>query len=259
MKRSILVLVLLTLTIIAQASFAQTTAFSYQGKLADNGAPASGNYDLRFELCSGPAGDINYGIITLTNVLVTNGLFTVTLDYGDIFTQGSALWSPDQWLEIGVRTNGTTNAFSILTPRQPISPTPNAIFARKAANAASIINPGFLGTTNNTVLSMFADNEAVMRYVPTSDTVNIIGGWSGNIISNNVEGGTIGGGGTSVPFAGEPQPNIIGNDWGTISGGYNNLVTGYVHLLAAGPSTEQSGVFHSLAVDNFKPMPELTA
>ena len=31
-------------------ALAQTTAFTYQGKLVDNGAPASGNYDLTFKL-----------------------------------------------------------------------------------------------------------------------------------------------------------------------------------------------------------------
>ena len=32
---------------IAPAAFAQTTAFTYQGRLNDNGAPAHGTYDLR--------------------------------------------------------------------------------------------------------------------------------------------------------------------------------------------------------------------
>ncbi len=29
---------------------AQTTAFTYQGKLTDTGSPASGNYDMQFKL-----------------------------------------------------------------------------------------------------------------------------------------------------------------------------------------------------------------
>src|SRR5205807_10290753 len=45
----------------------------------------------------------------------------------NIFT-GYALW-----LEIGVRSNGTTAAFATLTPRQRITPTPNAHYATLAA------------------------------------------------------------------------------------------------------------------------------
>ncbi|HNI61280.1 MAG TPA: hypothetical protein PKW11_15155, partial [Pseudomonadota bacterium] len=37
---------------------------------------------------------------THNNVAVTNGLFTVTLDFGNQFP------GADRWLEIGVRTNG---------------------------------------------------------------------------------------------------------------------------------------------------------
>src|SRR5690349_10170191 len=35
-------------------TLAQTTAFTYQGKLTDNGTPANGNYDLTFKLFDTP-------------------------------------------------------------------------------------------------------------------------------------------------------------------------------------------------------------
>ena len=34
----------------ALSGHAQTTAFTYQGKLNDSGGPADGNYDLRFTI-----------------------------------------------------------------------------------------------------------------------------------------------------------------------------------------------------------------
>ena len=34
----------------ARPAFAQGTAFTYQGKLSDGGAPASGSYDFQFGL-----------------------------------------------------------------------------------------------------------------------------------------------------------------------------------------------------------------
>jgi hypothetical protein len=37
-------------------AFAQTTAFTYQGRLTDAGNPASGNYDLQFKLFDAPSG-----------------------------------------------------------------------------------------------------------------------------------------------------------------------------------------------------------
>jgi hypothetical protein len=48
---------------------------------------------------------------------VSNGLFTVTLDFGSEFN------GADRWLELAVRTNGGV-AFTALTPRQAVMPTP---------------------------------------------------------------------------------------------------------------------------------------
>ncbi len=68
-----------------------------------------------------------------------NGLFTTTLSFGSVFN-GAAYW-----LEIGVRTNGSTGSFTILSPRQAITPTPYAITANSASN--------LLGTLPATQLS----------------------------------------------------------------------------------------------------------
>jgi hypothetical protein len=38
------------LLIIAQSTVAQTTQFTYQGKLNNSGAPVNGNFDLNFKL-----------------------------------------------------------------------------------------------------------------------------------------------------------------------------------------------------------------
>jgi len=38
------------------AAFAQGTAFTYQGRLTENGAPPSGAYDLQFSLCKNSDG-----------------------------------------------------------------------------------------------------------------------------------------------------------------------------------------------------------
>jgi hypothetical protein len=110
---------------------AQTTAFTYQGRLNDGANPANGSYDLTFALYDAPGGPTQWGsTITNTAVLVSNGLFTVTLDFGNQFPGAN-------WLAIGVRANGG-GAFATLSPRQALTATPYAIYAPNAGSAGSV-------------------------------------------------------------------------------------------------------------------------
>jgi hypothetical protein len=116
--------------IVAQA---QGTAFTYQGRLNDGAGPATGIYDLRFEIYDA-AGGGSAVADPLTNaaVAITGGLFTVTLDFGDgVFT------GADRWLEIGVRTNGN-GAFTALAPRHQVAASPYSIYSPNAGVAASV-------------------------------------------------------------------------------------------------------------------------
>jgi len=59
------------------------TAFTYQGRLVDGGQPANGAYDLQFALSSEPAeGGYLGSTLSIAPVLISNGLFMVTLDFG---------------------------------------------------------------------------------------------------------------------------------------------------------------------------------
>src|SRR5438445_5650229 len=132
------------LLISTRSSFAQGSAFTYQGRLAENGAAANGLYDLSFSAWVAASGPSQAGATLNTNgVAVSNGLFTVTLDFGPgIFT------GPDRWLEIGVRTNGN-GAFATLTPRQKLTATPYAI---TAGNLTGVVpNAGVGGTYSSAV------------------------------------------------------------------------------------------------------------
>ena len=63
------------------AARAQTTAFTYQGRLNDSATPANGSYDLQFTLFDD--GGTQIGTTqTLEDVTVANGVFTVQLDFG---------------------------------------------------------------------------------------------------------------------------------------------------------------------------------
>src|SRR5678815_6100087 len=108
MKR--VALILLTLALLASPGlqesklFAQSTAFTYQGRLTEGTNAANGRYDLRFTLYDASIGAIQIGpVVTNSTVGVTNGQFSAVLDFGDVFT-GAVLW-----LEVGVRTNGGTS------------------------------------------------------------------------------------------------------------------------------------------------------
>src|SRR4051812_17933929 len=106
----------LVLTASLMQATAQVTAFTYQGRLIDNGSAASGNYDVTFSLFSTNNGGSQIGgTLTNSSVGVSNGLFTVVLDFGAGIFPGA-----DRWLEIGMRTNGG-GAFTTLSPRQPIT------------------------------------------------------------------------------------------------------------------------------------------
>jgi hypothetical protein len=110
--------------------FAQGTAFTYQGRLNSGGSPANGSYDLAFSIYdTNTSGAAIAGPITNAAVAVSNGLFTVTLDFG-----GQPSGKP-VWLEIAVRTNGS-GAMDTLSPRQALLPTPYAMFANTASNLA---------------------------------------------------------------------------------------------------------------------------
>ena len=118
---------------------AQTTAFTYQGRLNTGGSAAGGTYDFTFALYNNNSPSTGQVGSTLTNlgVSVSGGLFTVTLDFGANYP------GANRWLAIAVRTNGT-GGFTALSPLQPLTPTPYAIYAPNAATAATA--NGFSGS-----------------------------------------------------------------------------------------------------------------
>src|SRR5947209_1620620 len=113
----------------ARAGIAQTSSFTYQGRLTDSGAAANGNYDLQFALFDSASGGTQIGATqTLNAIAVNNGVFTVTLDLG-----ASSFSGASRFLEISARPTGA-GSFILLTPRQPVTATP---YALRSANASA--------------------------------------------------------------------------------------------------------------------------
>jgi hypothetical protein len=78
------------------------TAFSYQGKLSTGPSALTGLYDFNFTLWNAATGGTQLGgtnFNAFNAVPVTNGVFSVTLDFG-----AGAFTSEARWLEIAVRT-----------------------------------------------------------------------------------------------------------------------------------------------------------
>jgi hypothetical protein len=124
---------------------AQGTDFTYQGQLNNAGGPANGIYDMTYKLWTASSGGAQVGItFTVTGVPVTNGLFTATIGFGNVFN-GS-----DYWLELGVRTNGV-GSYQTLLPRQELTPTPYAITAENIDGAVPASQ--LSGTIPSSVLS----------------------------------------------------------------------------------------------------------
>src|SRR3989440_10941889 len=119
----------LALLLAATSAFAQTSSFTYQGRLTDGGIPANGNYDLQVTLFDSLSGGAQVGSTqTLNTVAVSNGVFTVSLDFGANSFSGA-----DRFLEISARPSGA-GSFTLLTPRQPVTATPYAV---RSANASA--------------------------------------------------------------------------------------------------------------------------
>lgn len=122
---------LLVCSIASLRTQAQGTAFTYQGRLNINGSSADGSYDMAFTLyATNVTGTPIAGPVTNTAVAVSNGLFTTTVDFGNVFNGAS------NWLQIAVSTNGA-NTFSALSPRQRLTPVPYALYSENAGYAST--------------------------------------------------------------------------------------------------------------------------
>jgi hypothetical protein len=135
MKNTSVQIIIAVLCFIATSSGAQTTVFTYQGRLNTSGSPANDLYEISFGLYDRATnGNQIATAITLAPVPVTNGLFTAALDFG-----AGAFTGADRWLEISVTVFGTDQPVVTLQPRQPVTPAPYALYA---ANAGGLLALG---------------------------------------------------------------------------------------------------------------------
>jgi len=198
------------------------TAFTYQGRLTDDGSLGNGNYDFEFKLYDDASTQVG-STITVDDKIITDGLFTVELDFGSGAFNGEA-----RYLEIGVRPGSSTGAYTTLSPRQALTPAPYALAL-----------PGLWTQQNIT-------------------STNLIGGYSGNSVRAGVIGATIGGGGESGNenrvtdgygtvgggkgnVAGYPPGWDLDDGYATVAGGCDNTASGYYAAVGGGHGNSATG------------------
>ena len=158
---------------------AQTTAFSYQGQLNDGGSPANGSYDIQFKLFDSLTAGAQVGsTVSVTNVAVSSGIFTVTLDFG-----ASAFPGANRWLEISVRLAGA-GTYTTLTPRQALTSTPYALKSLSTTTADGL-SAACVGCVSSTQIGAGSGN-----YIQNTTTQQV--GSNFNISGNGLIGGNVG-------------------------------------------------------------------
>src|SRR2546426_471216 len=170
--------IVLAMSLGATTARAQTSSFTYQGRFTDGGAAANGNYDLQFVLFDSLSGGAQVGSTqTLNTVAVSNGVFTVSLDFG-----ANAFNGANRFLEISARPSGG-GTFTLLSPRQQITSTPYAVRSLNASSADSVPASGVPAGSGN-----YIQNSAGQQ---ASSNFNISGnGTAGGTLSGNVVNAT---------------------------------------------------------------------
>lgn len=235
-----------TAAILVLAAFtvnAQTTVFTFQGKLKENSLSANGTYEMRFALFDSLSnGNQSGSLISISNVSVVDGIFTVELDFGLTAFSGAG-----RFLEIEVRAAGNAAPLTRLSPRQPVTSAPYAVRSLNAQNAdqaANAENSQQLGgvdadhyvLTNDGRLSDTRDpNAGSGFYIQNRTTQQAAANF--NIAGNGIVSGVLSGatinaatqfnfGNNRILAAGGTDNLFVGVDSGTNNTGFSNTFAG---------------------------------
>ncbi|MFG1481685.1 tail fiber domain-containing protein [Halobacteriovorax sp. HFRX-2_2] len=146
--------------------FASTTKLGYSGRLVQtNGTPVTGTPDLKFDLYYSGSIGVNRGTETINAVPLSNGIYTVELDFTGIAAVIDAI-PASETLVIQV-TDITDVGNPVVYDFQNILATPIAVYANHAALAETIANDAitpdsvdFTGAcSTGQVVSINASNE----------------------------------------------------------------------------------------------------
>ena len=159
----------------------------------------------------------------------------------------------------GLTINGTTGVVSF--PAQQSSGNSTQDFWSLGGNTGTAAGANYIGTKDNQAFEVHVNGNRAFRIEPTgnanSPAPNVIGGFSGNTVTNSIFGfgATIAGGGESGlvnvvngPFGtvGGGEGNTAGAD-DTVSGGYQNTSGGSYSAVAGGRNNTAGGKLSFIA------------
>ena len=183
-------------------------------------APWSGLTGVPAGFADGVDNDTTY--TAGTGLVLSGGAFSLASSYQ--LPQGCAngqipSWDGSQW--VCADNQGSSGGWSL------------------TGNAGTDPSTNFLGTTDNQPLVVKVNGWRAFLIEPTDadNAPNIIGGWSSNSVADGVKGATIAGGGAKM---GNPYPNQVTADFGTVGGGFGNTA-GWAATVAGGLGNTASG------------------
>lgn len=262
-----------------QATTLAGSTFTYQGRLTDSdGAPVTDTCDFSATLYADAGGTTQVATTDPPATTVTDGRFTIDLDFGAGAFDGNA-----RWLELVADCGDGAKTF----PLQRLTPTPYALFAartpwsgvtgvpadiadgdddttysagtglslsggtfsldagytdgrywRQGGNAGTTTGTDFLGTTDAVDLTLAVSDTAALRLQPADGAF----GASPNIIggaSGNDTGTDVYGATIGGGGAGI-QTNYADGDFATIAGGLGNYASGFRATIGGGGSNQAS-------------------
>lgn len=205
---------------------AQTTAFSFQGSLKDGAAAANGNYDFQFALYDAVTGGSQLGsTLTQNTVAVTNGIFSVSLDFGSQFP------GANRFLEIRVKLSGG-GTITTLAPRQPVNSAPYSVKSlntdtASSLNCAACVTAAQIASVNGASIT----GTIPAASVPSGSSNYIQNGTAVQTANQNISGNAFFGGqvaiGTSTPSTNVKLQIDAGTNYGLFATATNdNAVSG---------------------------------
>jgi hypothetical protein len=176
---------------------------------------------MQFDLYDIAVAGIPIASLTIPNVSVANGTFTVALDFGATAFNGEA-----RWLEILV-------AGTPLTPRQALTAAPHALALTGLYTRENVTSPSVIGG--------FPGNNVTSGAVGA--TIGS-GGVSGNTNRVTDHYGTVGGGRNNQ--AGDAALSTLNRQIATVGGGNSNTASGTGATVSGGDSNTASGDFSAV-------------
>ena len=199
---------------------AQTSGFTYQGQFEDSSVsqPTNGTYDMEFALFDSEASGTQIGSTQTKNgVQIVNGIFSVSLDFGNSAFDGST-----RYLEITVFNSSMP---FILSPRTLVNSSPYAFQANKATTADNTNNVGIKTTAQ--VVDAVNDVQAATSSNGTNTIVKRGSGGAINVGNINING---------VPINAGSNTLILGTSNTTIRFGNIPFGAGFIELCVLTPT-----------------------